>query len=224
MLFCGEFHGVSGFLRLRNPWKLNCIVTDVHSAYRLGNKWKDIPNVQDRAECSLCGAEETMEHILLLCQESTATKTVWELAEKLWRLRDNEWPDITFGTILGCGLQGLKQTRRLTAKGRNRLFTILISESAHLIWKVRCERIIKREDDPARRHTKREITNKWLMIINTRLKLDKMYINKKRYSKKAMRKSLVEQTWRGVLMDEQNLRDNWVWQSGGLAGIGLLRS
>lgn len=51
------------------------------------------------------------------------------------------------------------------------------------------------------------------------MKLDMLHINKKRYGKKAIRMSLVEMMWRGVLKDDENLPDNWVWQSGVLVGI-----
>lgn len=208
--------GARGFL-----WK------NMHNAYRLGSKWEDIPGMSSRGICSLCGGTESMEHILLECQESEPRKAVWALAEKLWCLREDEWPEVTLGTILGCNLAGFRANhgdeRGKLDEGKNRLFTITISESAHLIWKMRCERVIRHGDDPARRHTPMEAENRWLLAINTRLKLDKLYTNRKVYGKRSMKRATVIKTWHGVLTDEQNLSYDWVRQSGGLVGIAARR-
>jgi len=131
---------------------------------------------------------------------------------------------------MGCGLpsfcrqnmqmqEGQQKKQKYRLKGYERLFTILVSESAHLIWKIRCERLIKRNDDPEQHHTKDEIINKWMLVINTRLKYDILHTNSQKYGKKAVAESLVLKTWSGILREEQNLPDNWIRQSGGLVGI-----
>jgi hypothetical protein len=55
-------------------------------------------------------------------------------------------------------------TRSNYNRGTKRLLQILISESAHLIWVLRCERTIQE-----RTHTGPEIQALWLQAINFRL-------------------------------------------------------
>lgn len=192
---------------------------NVHRAYKIGDHWRSIPNLEQRANCGLCGEEETMEHILLECQNSPAIKIMWDLAKELWMKRERNWPDIRYGSILGCNLAEFRNEKGNLLEGKNRLFTILVTETAHNIWKVRCERVIQREEQPEKYHTESELKNKWLHTINMRLKLDKLHTNISRYGKQAIKESTVLHTWSGVLMDEENLQDNWVWQSGVLVGI-----
>ena len=106
-----------------------------------------------------------------------------------------------------------------TQKGKDRLYRILISESAYLIWKLRCERRISNEDDPEKYHSETEIHNRWVATVNNRLNMDKLMTNKKKYGKKALKAGTVIQTWMGTLHNEENLLDNWLQQSGVLVGI-----
>ncbi|KJA26900.1 hypothetical protein HYPSUDRAFT_180488 [Hypholoma sublateritium FD-334 SS-4] len=210
--------GVRGFL-----WK------NIHNAYRIGEKWATIPNFEHRAICSLCGIEESMEHILLDCVPSLAIPTVWGLAKTLWLRSHRPWPLIRLGTILGCALPDFTrppaagETDPKPLVGKNRLFTILVSESAHLIWKIRCERLIQREDDPERRHSEREIVNKWMLAMNNRLKTDVIQTNATKYKGNALSDAIVLKTWSGVLQDHENLPENWIRQAGGLVGIEVRR-
>ena len=52
-----------------------------------------------------------------------------------------------------------------TNHGAKRLLQILLSEAAHLIWVLRCERVIRDPDDPPRFHTEEEINARWLRAI-----------------------------------------------------------
>jgi ribonuclease HI len=65
-------------------------------------------------------------------------------------------------------------------KGTTRLFRIIVSESAHLIWRLRNERVIQ-EKNPA---SVQEIQNRWRKAINNRLALDCMLTNVAKYAKK----------------------------------------
>ena len=160
-----------------------------------------------------------MEHILVDCEPSTIQKTVWELASELWRKREDAWPNISFGLILGMNLPNSANTKSTKKKGRNRLFTILVLESAHLIWKLRCQWIIKNEGNLAKLPTRVEIHNRWVKSINLRLKFDKLQTDTKRYGSRAIKSNLVLKTWSGVQLDKDNLPDNWIWESGVLVGI-----
>jgi hypothetical protein len=93
---------------------------------------------EQRAMCSICNVEESMDHILLECSTS-GQKTIWNLEKTLWQSKHNTWLNIKYGTILGCRMSNFKNEKGETSKGTNHLFHILITESAHLIWKLRCE-------------------------------------------------------------------------------------
>ncbi|KAJ7933193.1 hypothetical protein B0H13DRAFT_1592627, partial [Mycena leptocephala] len=96
---------------------------------------------------------------------------------------------------------------------------IIISESAYLIWKIRCERVISRKSV----HDLSEIHNRWVTCMNNRLKIDRLLTDTSRYGRRALNIKTVLRTWDGVLMDNKNLPDNWIWQSGVLVGIGKFR-
>ncbi|RDB22893.1 hypothetical protein Hypma_009809 [Hypsizygus marmoreus] len=134
-------------------------------------------------------------------QQSRAIELIWEKCEDMWRRR------IRYGTVLGCNLADFKTVHGRRKTGTCRLFQILVTEAAHLIWKIRCERAIQRED-PDDFHTGLEIENRWWAAINKRLKMDKLYTDKARYGKKAVPEKTVLHTWSGVLWNEENLPDN----------------
>lgn len=198
---------IRGFL-----WK--CL----HDAYKIGEFWDKIPHYEHRGICGICNSLETMEHILIGC-ESVASRTIWQAAEDLWCKREDSWPEIRFGTILSCNLANLNHNNDKSTTGKNRLFKILVLESAHLIWKLRCERTIKFEGVKEKFHSENEIYNRWVHAINTRLKFDRLLTDSMRYGKKALKTETVLKTWSGVLLNEENLPDNWVHKSGVLVGM-----
>ena len=61
---------------------------------------------------------------------------------------------------LGGGLANFKRQDGT----RNLLFRILITESAHLIWVLRCERRIARGNNPNNHHTAEAVKNRWYKI------------------------------------------------------------
>src|SRR5882762_7782112 len=93
----------------------------------------------------------------------------------------------------------------------------------YLIWKLRCEWRIQREADPSQRHTTSEIRNRWLSTINSRLRLDCLLADRRRYGYKTLRSSLVQRTWQGTLHDEPSLPDDWHKITGVLVGMGVPR-
>jgi hypothetical protein len=111
-------------------------------------------------------------------------------------------------------------TDNVYKKGDNRLFHVLVSESAHLIWKLRCERRITHNDSPVGQLTPAKIHNRWLQIINSRLTMDRILTDKWRYGKKALRTKTVLDTWDEVLWDRTHLPNNWIKHTGVLVGIG----
>jgi hypothetical protein len=148
----------------------------MHSAHRIGTYWTNIPTYEHRARCTHCNADnESMEHILTDCPQN-ANSLIWSLARSTWPTKHGAWPQITLGMILGCGNISLTQSQpdneqihdipedhqnKQPKKGALQLLRILISESAHLIWVLRCEKTISGTDC-----SPQTITKHWISIIN----------------------------------------------------------
>jgi ribonuclease HI/exonuclease III len=173
-----------------------------HGSHKIGRFWSNIPGYEDRARCSACGsANESMDHILIHCPESKERKTIWRLARTLWRNRAHPWPTLSLGLILACGALQFeipegeangKKTRMRAAKCASRLLQIILSESAQLIWAIRCERVIQE-----RTHTIEEITSRWYNKISTRFEVDRTRAIKVLRTKLSMR--LMHDTWHEVV-------------------------
>jgi len=73
----------------------------MHSMQKIGTYWSHIPGYQDRQTCQSCGRIETMEHILITCN-NCPTRVIWQLAREIWPSRTYNWPEISLGLILGC--------------------------------------------------------------------------------------------------------------------------
>ncbi|KAJ7195743.1 ribonuclease H-like protein [Mycena pura] len=179
----------------------------VHNAHKVGSYWNHIPECEDRATCRDCGVVESLEHILIHC-ESPGRELVWEAARILWLERETQWPEISLGTVLGCGLAEFRDAKGKVDRGRQRLYRVLISESAYLIWRLRNERVIQNEGAPA---SAEEIKNKFKFTINQRLQIDKILANRPRKGKlPTLPPKLVLGTWSGIMDNEQNLPNDWL--------------
>lgn len=182
----------------------------IHGGYKIGNHWKNIPGHEEKSNCGRCDLTESMDHIMLDC-DAPGQEEIWELASELWKLKTgDELPKPAMGQIMAC----VAIKRRDT--GETRLLRILVSESAHLIWRLRNERVIQGKD-PA---SAREIHNRWLKAINNRFGLDCAMTNEVKYGKRSIKKSLVQKTWSKVLKNEKDLPKDWTWETGVLVGIG----
>ncbi|KAK0433770.1 ribonuclease H-like protein, partial [Armillaria borealis] len=196
----------------------------LHNAYKCGKYWDNIPNYSHRAICLKCGAEESLEHILIDCRQIPAQNIIWKLCEQLWENTGNQWPKITYGKILACGLAQFHNKNNQLLYGKNRLYRILISESTFLIWKLRCERWIAKQDDETKWHSKIEIHNRWVSCINQRLTLDCQIARTYTSKKENLNPKLVLHTWSSCLYEEEKLPDDWIRQPGVLVGIPYLKS
>ncbi|KAJ7106482.1 hypothetical protein C8R43DRAFT_1080647 [Mycena crocata] len=182
----------------------------IHDGYKVGSYWEKIPDYEDWAPCEKCGITESMEHILTRC-EFPGQREIWKMASDLWKLKTGETlPRPVMGQIMSCAMAKQRDA------GATRLYRIMVSESAHLIWRIRNERKIKGWD-PA---TPREARNRWLRAINNRLKIDCIMTNEVKFGKKAIQKKLVKETWKNVLKDESTLPKDWTWETEVLVGIG----
>ncbi|KAJ7576145.1 hypothetical protein C8J56DRAFT_1007502 [Mycena floridula] len=173
----------------------NFLYLMIHGAQRTGEYWKHIPTCEDHQLCSHCGVEESMEHILTEFTNSVQV-TVWELAKSLLDKRGGAWPTISFGNLMGCGLVNIMEGGRKVDTGRTQLFRIIIFE---------CDMTVDGEDIPSQDH----IVNRWTRATNCRLEEDRMLTNKFRYKKKALEKSMVLETWKRTLQNEDSLPKDW---------------
>ena len=97
------------------------------------------------------------------------------------------------------------------------MYRLIMSESAHLIWKIRCERVIQIEGEEILLN---KINNRWIVIMNARLDLDRKMTHSK-YEKKSLSKKTSQNTWKNTLRDERLLPEDWVTNSGVLVSIDL---
>ncbi|KAH9929358.1 uncharacterized protein B0H18DRAFT_873907, partial [Fomitopsis serialis] len=203
-------HQVSDFL-----WKT------LHSALRVGHFWDHIPQYEDRVSCTSCHREESIEHILFECA-AAGQRHIWALAEALWLKTGLAWPGMSFGTLLTLGIKawthpGSKRRR----EGASRLWRILVSESAYLIWKLRCERVIGHGDSPDWQHHELAVHQRWHAAIDARLQLD-IASTRHYLGGRTQRTDVVLRTWNRVLEDEIALPDDWT-RFGFLVGIAPVR-
>ena len=185
----------------------------MHGTQKIGEFWIHIPNFEERGICLTCRTVESMDHILFRCREP-AVGRIWHLAKKAWPYREIPWPQISLGIVLGCGAitpqapprpGGNDHRQPSRNNGATRLMQIIISESAYLIWVIRCERVIRGET-----HNAREIRARWLKTINKRLTEDKIIATTIKRDSTHIRR--VKNTW-GKLLDKErggNLPDDWI--------------
>ncbi|KAJ7855652.1 hypothetical protein B0H14DRAFT_2754529 [Mycena olivaceomarginata] len=141
-----------------------------------------------------------MGHILTRC-DAPGHEKVWELASQLWRKKTGEDMEPTFGEILACGVIKKK------SRGESRLYRVLLSESAYLIWKLRCERVIGGKPGASDQE------------IENQLEIDRLLTNTK-WGKHTIQKLLVLQTWRNTLANKDRLPKDWTGKAGVLMGEG----
>ena len=187
----------------------------MHSTQMIGETWLKIPGYELRGKCTPCGGSiEDMSHILFTCGAGPV-RTVWTLAKTLWPHNNVHWPELNLGTILGSGCltakldeQNENDRRRkgpsIRQRGASRLLQIIISEAAHLIWVLRCERVIQEK-----LHTQEENEMRWYKAINRRLTEDKITATIIKKKEKPFTR-LVEATWEEVLKKISDPPDGWI--------------
>ncbi|KAI0345610.1 hypothetical protein BDW22DRAFT_1313007, partial [Trametopsis cervina] len=192
-------------------WKL------LHHGYRCGEWWTHITGFEDRARCPHCDTQDSMTHILTACT-ANGQSLVWSLVRALMARKPTAIPAITIGSITGINLIHLHDTNERPLPGSSRLLHIAVAESAYLIWKLRCERVVGHSDDLTFQHTPESITNKWMNTINRRLTLDIALTHPKLPTSKRIPAATVLATWSGTLDHEDALPENWLHQAGVLVG------
>jgi hypothetical protein len=192
----------------------------IHQTQKIGPYWLNITNFEHRGSCQKCDTIEDLEHIILGC-DIPGHRIIWDATRNLWNKKHNYWPGIKcIGSITGCGLAEFKDERKNALPGANHLYRILVSEAAHLIWKLRNERIFKHASED-QWPTAPKIHNRWLATINARLTLDRSSTNRI-YGKKAIKAKIVLNTWAKTLKNEADLPPNWITSPGVLVDIAPL--
>ncbi|KAJ6534231.1 hypothetical protein B0H19DRAFT_964508, partial [Mycena capillaripes] len=187
----------------------------LHNAHKIGHYWTHIPECEDRAICQKCGVEESIDHILTKC-ESPGREIVWREVEKIWSKKNEIWTTPSLGVVLGSGLAEFRNDDGYRNEGAERLYRILMSEAAYLIWRLRNERVIQRDGEPA---TEQEIVNRWNYHINYRLQVDITLANRPPEGKKpALTPKKVLETWSGTLDNESGMPANWLREPRVLVG------
>ncbi|PBK86318.1 hypothetical protein ARMGADRAFT_940913 [Armillaria gallica] len=133
----------------------------LHDGYVVGHHWRHINGCEDTFECKECNTEENMDHILTKC-EAPGQREIWDLAQQLWKQKTGSNLVITKGTIMSCSIQLPNMHRSRNKQATERFRRTLISESAHLIWKIRNDCIINERPN----YTLHEIEQRWSHAIN----------------------------------------------------------
>ncbi|KAF9001722.1 hypothetical protein BDQ17DRAFT_1244200, partial [Cyathus striatus] len=190
--------------KIQNKRTRNFLWKAAHDIHKCGKFWKHLNGLEHRAHCPECNTEETLEHILTECKAS-GQEVVWKLTQQLLRMKNIQWEDISFGSIIGCGLANWKTEDGTRCPGADRLFTLVVSASAYYIWCLRCDWRIDDKCNKEKIVPPKAVHNRWLSMINGILKLDFQLSNTKYYKKRATKPSLVKKTWSGTLRDNNQL-------------------
>ena len=99
---------------------------------------------------------------------------------------------------------------------KSRLYTVLIVLACHLTWNMRHERRIKH---PGKVFTEAETHNRLLQAVNNTFQRDRILTDERKFGPLAIHKQIVLNTWSGLLLDEESLPDDWIFEKGVLVGI-----
>ncbi|KAI0738790.1 hypothetical protein C8Q80DRAFT_1222149 [Daedaleopsis nitida] len=174
----------------------------IHNGYMVGHKWQRetmSAELQERAICKVCDEVESMEHILFDCR-CTERGVIWELMEETWSHTEEQWSEPSWGSVIGAGCARFKSSDGRRKAPLEALWSILASESAYLLWKLRCERVIQNE---GREFSRREVTNRWYSTIDLRYDLDRRSCSTY-LGKSALKSATVGRVWEPIMMDPEN--------------------
>ncbi|KAI9058072.1 ribonuclease H-like protein [Trametes sanguinea] len=188
----------------------------IHGVHKIGSYWDNIPGYEHRAMCTTCGVVESMDHILLECS-AKCVQLIWDMCADMLRKAGADIPLLRIGSIYASPILTLKKLHDDATVGMDRLARILIMESVHLIWKMRCERVISEDFVPEVSHGREETTARWENVVNERLRMD-CALTKVRTKITTVSKDLVLGTWTKVLHDYKSLPQDWTNLQGVLVG------
>ncbi|KZT22153.1 hypothetical protein NEOLEDRAFT_1072088, partial [Neolentinus lepideus HHB14362 ss-1] len=186
-----------------------------HGTFMIGKRWAHIPNYEHRAICPICDTDDSLDHALTECS-APGQAEVWKCVKSIWLKKHSQWEKPTLGMILGSTLAHFRSPKGTPLPGVDRLYRIMIPESAYFIWKLRCERVVGGVET----HNPTEIQRRWRAMMNERLALDQA-LTHPRLGKAALQRKVVLRTWSYTLQNELFLPDDWIKYAGVLVGIDL---
>ncbi len=190
----------------------------IHDGYMIGTHWTR-PNMAEelkiRAICAICGECESMSHIILECK-AKGQEIVWDLLKQTWALTGIDWKEPCWGSTFGAACIAIRSDNGSRKTALESLWCILCSEALHLIWKLRCERVIQNEGED---FSEDEITHRYYAAMNFRLTLDRRTAAFAPKGKKSLKPQEVERIWLPILENNTNLPPNWAVDGGVLVGI-----
>ncbi len=169
----------------------------MHDAMRVGKFWKNIEGYEERGVCKVCGAVDSMEHILMACKVP-GQSLIWSMVKDTLTRKGAGNIPLTYGTVLGSVV--IKRDTEGDSKRQeiNRLCKILIPEAAYLIWKIRCERVIQNDNKKEKWLPEKAIRAKWLRTMEKRAQMDWAEAAREK-GRKHRKRTSVEKTWKDVV-------------------------
>ena len=144
-------------------WKM------IHNKIRCGKFFTYIPNWQDKQFCE-CGQVESIEHILLECEDSKQDET-WKEVKKTWkRITDSDMKDISIDDILAIGSIKIKDHKSGKTELTSEVLRTLIATAIWSIWKNRNERVFK-----GRKETKDQQVETWKAELAREIEMNQYY-------------------------------------------------
>lgn len=189
----------------------------LHEGHRVGKFWSNIPGYEDRALCTACGTLESMEHILCLCL-APGQQTAWALARGILKRKGIDLPDVTIGLALGGHTFSVVGPDGEHKHGPTRLARLVLSETAYLIWVLRCERVVGNRAPLAGRLEHDFVERRWMRMVSNRFQLDRTLTNKRVAAQRAVPHTAVLATWEKTLHEEHDLPTDWIMEPGVLVG------
>src|SRR5260370_11808812 len=146
-------------------------------------------NFEEHRMCENCEMIKTINNILVECKVKQGPQ-IWKSAKEICETKHIPWPpNIDISTIMALPLLKVRSNDGRIRQGATRLFLIIMSECAFLIWKLRCKRIL----EPGHQDgiTTKEAINQVRATVNSRLNQDKILTSKIRYKTTALPENLV---------------------------------
>ncbi|EIW60971.1 uncharacterized protein TRAVEDRAFT_120975 [Trametes versicolor FP-101664 SS1] len=190
----------------------------IHDGYMVGSHWlrpKMSDELRERASCKACGQLESMEHILFTCN-ACGREVIWKLLSELWESTGLRPPIPSWGSVLGAACVAMRSPNGARQPALEQRWATLAIESARLIWKLRCERVIAKNGDE---FPEVEVTNRWYAELERRLHLDRRIAALSHGKKRKKHIRRLEEVWSPLLAERGNLPPNWVTKSEVLVGI-----
>ncbi|TFK80466.1 hypothetical protein K466DRAFT_637231, partial [Polyporus arcularius HHB13444] len=140
---------------------------------------------------------------------------IWSSLRDVWSHTGADWKEPSWGTTIGAACAVFKSEQGARKTSTEKLWCILATEAVHLVWKLRCERVIQRD---GAEFARQEVVNRFYSTLESRLNLDRRTAARAR-GKKALKPQEVDQIWRPILECSDNLPPKWVVDNGVLVGI-----